>query len=130
MQITLRRMLKTEQATIGHIDLEGQRFYTLEPAWKDNIRNISCIPLGDYRCNYLPRSFSGKYRKTWHIRHVTNRSGILIHTGNIVSHTKGCILLGTRLGFLYGQAAVLLSRSAMRTFNSILDKESFTLSII
>jgi len=113
----------------GVMFLDGDTFATLEPAWRHNLPNISCIPAGEYECRFLPQSASGKYREVFHLQAVPNRGGILIHAGNLAKHTKGCILRGTRKGFLAGQRAVLNSRTAMQRLRDRTDKDSFTLSI-
>lgn len=108
--------------------IDGQEFCTLEPPWLDNRRNVSCIPAGEYRCEFLAKSASGKYKDVFHLQDVPGRSGILIHNGNLVSHTKGCILLGMRHGRLAGQRAVLNSRAAMSQLGEY--KQSFELVIV
>jgi len=47
---------------------------------------------------------------------VPERSGILIHNGNLVEHSLGCILIGTRPGKMMGQPAVLNSVTAKNKF--------------
>jgi hypothetical protein len=64
------------------------------------------------------------------VQAVPGRTGILIHNGNLVSHTKGCILIGTKSGFLSGKPAVLNSRAAMRKLRDIIGEEGFNLNII
>lgn len=103
--------------------------YTLEKPWLDNKSNISCIPEGVYKAVYLPRSGSGKYRKVWHLLNVEDRFGILIHNGNIVDHTQGCILVGTKHGTLGGKPAVLGSRGGMRTLLDIVGQNSFMVNV-
>jgi len=46
-----------------------------------------------------------------------------------VSHTKGCILLGTHHGTLAGQPAVLGSRKAMRDLYRLVGEEPISLTI-
>jgi hypothetical protein len=71
-------------------DLE---FVTLELPWKENKRNISCIPTGLYRAK--------KYYSPQHKRvvillvDVPDRDWIEIHPGNFYTDTKGCILTGS-----------------------------------
>jgi hypothetical protein len=64
---------------------------TLEPPWQHNMRNISCIPAGEY---VVKKHFSRKFGDCFHVLDVPNRSGILIHAGNYVQDTRGCILVG------------------------------------
>lgn len=69
-------------------------FRTLELPWRNNINKISCIPPGTYKA--VPR-VSEKYGKHFHILDVPGRSFILIHYGNFVSDSTGCILVGASL---------------------------------
>lgn len=125
----LFRIDKTCKYTRGYLIINGELFHTLERPWKNNRRNISCIPSGSYNCTYLVRSASGKYRKVYHVESVAKRSGILIHNGNLVKHSKGCILIGMRAGYLDGKPAVLKSRAAVRKLNKLMKGESFTLQV-
>lgn len=111
--ITLVRTRYTSQAVLGRLIIGDEELATLEPPWRNNERNVSCIPTGEYKMNYLPRSASGKYRKVYHITEVEGRGGILIHNGNIPGHTKGCVLVGLRHGYMAGGPAVLNSRTAL-----------------
>lgn len=113
---------------IGFMVVDGEVFYTLEPPWRDNQRNVSCIPPGSYNVNFMPRSWSGKYRNCYHVTGVDGRSEILIHVGNLPEHTRGCLLIGKKLGSLAGKPAVLSSKIALRQFvNST--EECFNLRI-
>jgi hypothetical protein len=125
-------LVRTEYAdtrTRGVLVLPDGVFHTLELPWKDNERAVSCIPVGTYESVYLPLSASGKYRATYHLQQVDSRSGILIHNGNVVGHTDGCILVGLTKGTLYGEAAVLQSRKAMLKLNQLMNKQNFILEI-
>ncbi len=61
-----------------------------------------------------------------------------MHPGNVGgdttqgfrTHTKGCILLGRRRGWLWGQKAVLSSRPTVMEFMSVMEREDFTLNIV
>jgi hypothetical protein len=128
MQAYIYRYQRTNTHILGVLVIGEEVIYTLERPWKDNARNVSCIPPGEYRTSFLERSASGKYRNVFHVEGVPGRSGILIHNGNIVDHTKGCILVGDRTGILLNQPAVLSSRSAMRRLQKF--KDSFILKVI
>lgn len=56
--------------------------YTIELDWKDNKRNISCIPANIYNIELIK---SPKFKEVLHVKDVPNRSGILIHKGNAAS---------------------------------------------
>lgn len=107
---------------------DGATLYTLERPWLNNAVNVSCIPAGIYEARWLERSGSGKYKRVWHVADVPGRSGILIHAGNLVRHTLGCILPGItrRWGpelFVGG------SRSALGRMRDQLEGEDFVLVI-
>lgn len=108
--------------TLGSLQVGGQEFFTLEPPrlapfgasgeLKENARNLCCIPEGEYELAPLTKSGSGKYSNVFWVKDVPERSGILIHNGNLVKHTKGCILIGMEQGRLVGEIAILASREA------------------
>lgn len=128
-RLTLYRIRLLHLCTFGFIDTGERVYYTLELPWLNNARNMSCIPEGEYQCDYIPSSSSGKYRSVYHVKDVQDRSGILIHAGNLPEQTKGCILLGKRIGRLKSQSAVLNSRTALREFVRDMNSESFTLRV-
>jgi hypothetical protein len=126
----LMRYERKSTHTLGVLVVGTQYFYTIERPWLGNARNISCIPGGEYETHFLPRSASGKYRNVYHLQDVSQRSGILIHNGNLVSHSRGCIIIGEKPGYLGGQRAVLSSRSALRKFRQAIGEKPFKLRII
>jgi len=130
MQANMFRFDKLSTHTMSAFVIGGRTFYIIERPWLNNERNRSCIPTGDYICYFLKRSASGKYRNVYHIRPVNGRSGILIHSGNLVTHSLGCPIMGTRMGFLGGKPAVLSSRKAIRELNKITGKKDFRLKIL
>ena len=129
IQATLVRLREVQGATLGVLVIDALSFATLEPKWADNLPNISCIPTGWFGAAFLPRSASGKYRRVWHVQPVEARAGILIHNGNTVDHTRGCILLGLRHGVIANQPAVLSSRTAMRHLAEHINDADFSLHI-
>lgn len=92
-KIILKRIVKSERGTFGV--LIGQKglplCVTLEDPWNNNEKNISCIPEGTYR---VKPHRGKKYKDTWILQNVPDRSAILIHTGNSQADTQGCILVG------------------------------------
>ena len=130
MNVLLVRYSQTGRYTRGALFTGGKTLYTLERPWVLNAANVSCIPEGVYTAVFLKQSASGKYRNVYHVLNVIGRSGILMHNGNIVSHTRGCILIGSRPGLLGGEAAVLNSRSALKEFVEYVEEKPFELHII
>ena len=116
--------------TYGTFTVEGESFSTIERPWLNNRSNISCIPEGHYITKYLPRSSSGKYKRVWHVQSVLKRSGILIHNGNFVSHSRGCLILGTGKSLLGGKPAVVGSRKALRKLREVLGEDDLILNIV
>jgi len=84
---------------------------TLEPPEYGNMKRVSCIPPGCYECE---RIVSQRFATTYEVQNVPGRSNILFHRGNVVDNTEGCILLGSHIGKLKGDRAVL---SSGNTFN-------------
>lgn len=103
-------------------------FATLELAWKNNERKVSCIPKGKYTC---VARFSPKYGKHFHITNVPNRDLILIHHGNFHTDILGCILIGLKHADINndGYKDVVSSRAAMERFVRLMPN-SFELTIL
>lgn len=103
MKATLKRIKYSKQQTLGQltiIDGDGKEVFrcdTLELPWKNNKNRISCIPEGQYKAVF--RNFGNYANRSFHIqtregKEVEGRTGILIHSGNFFTDTRGCILLG------------------------------------
>lgn len=124
----LIRWDSTDEATLGALYLDDHRvFWTCENPWKNNVRNLSCIPKGIYTCQKI---LSPRFGQTYEITNVPNRSEIIFHVGNTVDDTRGCILLGTYLGQLNQKPAVLGSAVAMGEFRQIFRTERMILEIL
>lgn len=116
-QAFLLRLLKQADRTLGRFflfDGTGQLFSgtTLELPWLGNANRISCIPCGSY--HVTPRE-SRKFGDHFILNDVGGRQLILIHPGNLVSDTQGCIILGSRFEDLDrdGKNDVTGSRAAL-----------------
>ena len=130
MQVFLLRDEPRQSCVRGQMWAGLTRFDILERPWLNNSPNVSCIPAGTYQVDYLHRSASGKYKRCYWIKGVPGRSAILIHSGNIVDHSKGCLIIGKRRGWLAGQRAVLNSRTALGELYDVIGPNSFTLTIV
>ena len=86
----------TEESTVGELFLNGELMCdTLENPWKDNQRNISCIPEGEYKVRIrLARESATRDYLHLLVKHVPNRDWILFHRGNSAKDTSGYILVG------------------------------------
>lgn len=127
---TLLRDAVSAEAVQGTLVIRGVSFAIIERPWLNNRQNQSCIPAGTYKAVFMPRSASGKYRDVWHLQDVPGRGGILIHQGNLVAHSKGCLIIGKRRGVLAGKPAVLNSRTALAELNALMQGQDFTLTIM
>ena len=96
INLLLIRDTFTEESTIGRLFINGELFCdTLENPWKDNQRNISCIPDGEYNVRLrLPRESATRDYIHLLVKEVPNRDWILFHRGNTAKDTSGCILVG------------------------------------
>ena len=97
MSATLELFLKRLYAKPSHIvgqlgTIDTYIADTLERPWLNNQENISCIPAGRYEVQML---FSEHFqRKLPHLLNVPNRTNVMIHPGNTVNDSEGCILVG------------------------------------
>lgn len=126
--LTLVRQSWGDSATLGRLYVSGGFVaYTLEPPWRDNRPNISCIPCGIYPWALLPSPRFG--RNMVELLTIPGRSEILIHPGNYPDDTQGCILPG--LGLDEKLPAVWQSRKAViKLHDALAGATSGTISIV
>lgn len=130
-QARIVRVSSSEKSgTFGVLTVDGYPICgTLEPRWKMNKPNVSCIPAGQYVCR---RVDSPTYGDTFEVTGVIDRSHILFHAGNWDHNTQGCILLGEQFGRLAGEAALQCSKQAVMDFKTVLGSscDEFLLTIV
>jgi Family of unknown function (DUF5675) len=116
---SLTRFKSDENGTFGILkDDNGSKIaYTCEEPWLDNSPDRSCIPTGAYQVE--PYS-SPKFSDVWQITGVPGRGAILIHNGNTINDTHGCVLVGDSLGVIGGLPAVLNSVKTLAYLKGIL----------
>lgn len=126
--VRLIRLEESSQGTFGVLVICSQVFcVTLELPDRLNASNISSIPAQQYMCK---KAESPRFGKTFEIYDVPSRSLILFHAGNLVSSSRGCIILAQYFGKLYGDRAVLNSGDTFKSFMEIMkDVEAFHLTI-
>lgn len=106
--IVITRLRSKVDATIGYAmvmvndgsaSFDSSLGWSLELPWRENQRNVSCIPPGRYEACYYESPTLGKSVR---LMNVPNRFGILIHSGNTTKDTRGCILLGVGITYQNG----------------------------
>lgn len=126
MNIYLHRFKQDAAGTFGLLVLDNKPLcVTCEDPWNDNQNNISCVPEGTYQC---VAHNGAKYKNVWRLENVPGREAVLIHNGNTISNTEGCILVGEKLGYLAGRQAILNSVVTLNKLREILPS-NFTLTI-
>ena len=99
MKLTLKRDTFSYGGTFGVLFIDGEHFCnTLEPCIGMTQKYGSygrgaCIKPGTYSIDLHYSSRFKRYMLT--LCAVPSRSGILIHSGNKLEDTEGCILVGT-----------------------------------
>lgn len=129
MKIRIVRLSEWNGATFGQLLIDDKPEYrTLELPFKDNQKDISCIPAGVYVCK---RENSPSFGMTFRVCDVPDRTHILFHHGNTTKDTHGCIILGLTFGIMEGEPAVFDSRKAMSRFlERLRDADTFNLKIV
>ncbi len=101
--------------------------HTLEEPWQSNQRRISCVPAGVYLCT--PHGWelnsTKHFKRVWEVRNVPNRTAILIHGGNTLADTEGCILVGLDAG----QFRIGRSQMALTMLRNAIGENPFALTI-
>lgn len=149
MNISLVRHAYLPDMTLGYLFVGRLMLATLEEPWKPTEHGSlpgSCVPDGYY--TLVPHN-SEAHPNSLALINVTQevfheesdvpqgaenfRTEILIHSGNTVSDTKGCILVGLRHGDIgaYPESvpAVLESRNALAQMMGVLGSGLHTLTI-
>lgn len=125
--IKLYRLPSNFSGTFGILTRGGVPLCnTCEDPWNENRPQISCIPAGKYQC--VPHSGT-KYKNVWRLENVPGRSAILIHAGNSIEDTRGCLLVGNGFGIVNGLPSVINSRETLAQLRGILPS-TFELEII
>lgn len=126
--VRIVRVEERDEGTFGVLTICGQAFcVVLELPDRLNTANISNIPSGQYVCK---KTKSIKFGETFEIIDVVNRSMILFHKGNLVTDSRGCIILAQYFGKLHGKRAVLNSGKTFKSFMGMMeDVDKFYLTI-
>jgi hypothetical protein len=119
--IKIKRQPSQETQTLGNFTLfvDDTKVYkgvTLELPWRENRRQISCIPAGTYDLELWQ---SKRFGNCLHVMNVPGRDAILIHTGNYDHNTHGCILVGKQFTDLDKDGYLDITESRI-TLNNIM----------
>ena len=137
MNLTLNRIFKGSDYTIGKLYIDGQYFCdtledpirTLPASCRNTSKGIPCtcpekvyagtaIPAGTYR---ITLEHSPRFKRVLpYLHNVPHFLGVLIHSGNGPGDTAGCILVGRNKT----KGKVLESRAVSDKLNALLEKES------
>ncbi len=127
-----------DDGTLGTLVGQGLSLSVIELPWRDNARNRSCIPDGDY---LVVPHVSPRFGRCLHVTDVPDRSHVLFHSGNVAgdkalgwhTHSHGCILPGLRHGKLEVrgriQRAVLVSKTGARHLLAWAANQPFQLEV-
>ena len=120
-EVNIFRTAENDTQTLGVIIVKNESgswrppevFCTLELPWRDNQRNISRIPAGEYDAI---KYYSPKHKRiVILLLDVPERTNIEIHPGNTIKDTTGCILVGSAMSDINndGHPDVTGSKQAM-----------------
>lgn len=139
--VKLTRVATSNEGTEGVMHWRRFTWDTIELPWRDNQRNKSCIPDGEYQAiwNRSPR-FG---RLMYLLLDVPGRGGIRIHSGNWAGDSDmgyetdslGCPLLGMAYGEMqpegksFRQSCVFRSAIAVRQFERLMRHRPFVLQV-
>lgn len=97
---------------------------SLERGWRNNERNVSCVPKGSYT---VVLEWSDRFQQDlWELKGVPNRAECKFHASNYWYQLNGCIALGQKLKDLNndGYNDITNSRNTMRAFHTALKGET------
>ena len=89
----LFRYFQNPLCTLGIlvINKDHPPIFVLELPWRKNETDVSCIPTGTYGIKPFNSSI---HKECYKLLNVPERTDVLIHIGNYLKDTKGCILPG------------------------------------
>lgn len=120
--LLINRIYDNSKQTLGNFELLELGFvklrgFSLEPPWKENKRNESCIPEGTYEAVLYDSPSKGI---VYLLKDVPDRSMIEIHKGNFNKDSTGCILVGSGFQYIDDDSEIDVSGSTA-TLNKIFE---------
>ena len=134
MRIQIIRLTYGNKQTIGRLMLLNdddriiKSYWTMELLWKDNQRNVSCIPENTYTA---VKHRSPKFGDSLWLPNVTDRSEILVHPANYYHDLLGCIGVGNDLKDIDGDKLMDItdSRNAVQELLSLIETKKIKIEI-
>ena len=115
-----RFIYSSNQGTFGFLQVGDWRCATVEREWKNNERNRSCIPVGNYQLRRAVHHISTPDPTDdydcYEIVDVPDRSAIHIHIAQSILDLLGCVGVGSRHGVLNNHWAVMQARKTYAEF--------------
>lgn len=130
--VRINRKKQDATQTLGFVLVTGDNDepvyadISLERGWRDNKRNVSCIPEGMYT---LKKEWSPRFKMDlWEIYGVEGRSECKFHAANYWHDLNGCIAPGIAVKDIDrdGRLDVTSSRASLERFHAAMgdDKEA------
>lgn len=129
-KVVINRFRITKDYSLGHcyiVHPSGESEYvgcSLERGWRNNQKNVSCVPEGTYK---LKLEYSPRFRKDlWELYGVPGRSECKFHAANYWRQLNGCIALGFKHKDIDGDGDpdVTSSRNIMNKFHHMMAGQS------
>lgn len=123
--ITVKRFIHHPDCEIGRVYINDELFcFSIEDAFRTTkIPGETCIPYGNYPLGtrWSPHfSKSYNHEMIW-VKNVPGFEYILIHWGNTISDTEGCLIIGDKIGIINQKDAVLNSRATyLKFYNKVI----------
>lgn len=118
--IKVERFIHHPDCEIGRVYVNNEFVcFSIEDANRPNkIKGETCIPLGKYP---LGTRLSPRFSKIFNhdmiwVQNVPGFEFILIHWGNTIKDTEGCLIIGDKIGIVNQLDAVLNSRNTYVKF--------------
>lgn len=130
MHVISQRLTSDDNGTLSVMLINGRPYFvTLEPPWRNNQTNVSCIPPTPPGVVYhAVKMFSNHFQKTLFVLNdVPDRDVIEFHIGNRAIDTHGCVLLG--MEFDVNEVAIVNSKVAFDHFMSMMPPDGFTFTV-
>jgi hypothetical protein len=120
MKIRVERFEFGKDYTLSRVYLDGKfECYAIEDEIREvKVKGETAVPYGKYEVGmrYSPKFTPRTGHDMIWVKNVPNFQWILIHTGNTEKDTDGCLIVGTKVGYLNGVRAVLASKIAYDKF--------------